>query len=93
MFQTKTFKKIDGFDKNIFLYYEENDYLKKYNGYFKAIIMCLPNTIMNIFQILPYIFFNFTKAKYKYFKIEGFICVLMGLPSYKRSKFDKKYIY
>ena len=55
--------------------------------------MCLPNIIMNTFQILPYIFFNFTKAKYKYFKIEGFICALMGLPSFKRSKYDKKYIY
>jgi N-acetylglucosaminyl-diphospho-decaprenol L-rhamnosyltransferase len=155
MFQTKTFKKIGGFDKNIFLYYEENDYftkcnllnlklflitdsyfnhlksnkennslnirstaftnleeknstyfvggwhghwskfyyLRKYNGYFKAIIMCLPNIIMNIFQILPYIFFNYTKAKHKYFKIEGFICALMGLPSFKRSKYDKENIY
>ena len=28
LFETKTFKKIKGFDKNYFLYYEENDFLK-----------------------------------------------------------------
>ena len=33
---------------------------------------------------------NYSKAKYKYFKIEGFICSVIGLPSFKRSKFDKK---
>ena len=30
-FDTKIFKKIEGFDKNIFLYYEENDYFHKCN--------------------------------------------------------------
>jgi len=30
-FDTKIFKKIKGFDKNIFLYYEENDYFHKCN--------------------------------------------------------------
>lgn len=30
-FNTDTFKKIDGFDKNIFLYYEENDFFTKCN--------------------------------------------------------------
>lgn len=29
--QTETFKKIGGFDKNIFLYYEENDFFKRCN--------------------------------------------------------------
>ena len=31
LFKTKTFLKINGFDKNIFLYYEENDYFTKCN--------------------------------------------------------------
>ncbi len=29
LFQTKTFKRLNGFDKNIFLYYEDNDYFTK----------------------------------------------------------------
>ena len=32
LFQTKIFKHIKGFDKNIFLYYEENDYFHKCNN-------------------------------------------------------------
>ena len=31
LFDTKTFNKIKGFDENIFLYYEDNDYFKKCN--------------------------------------------------------------
>ena len=31
LFKTKTFLKINGFDKNIFLYYEENDFFTKCN--------------------------------------------------------------
>ena len=154
LIDTKIFKKINGYDKNFFLYYEDDDYfakcnalklklyqvtnsfiihkkekkmkvesldlhstsfsnideknstyvvggwhgqwskfyfLKKYRGFFIALCMCLPNIVMNMFQIIPYIFFNPTKAKYKYFKIEGFICALIGMSSFKRSKFDKKY--
>ncbi len=68
-------------------------YLKKYNGFFVAFLKCLPNVLMNLIQILPYILINPTKAKYKYFKIEGFLCSLLGMPSFKRSKFDKKYIF
>ena len=151
-FDTNIFKKINGFDKNIFLYYEENDfflkcnnlnlklylitnsfynhinsnnkkkkleihssifdnieeknysyyiggwhgqwskfyYQKKYNGYIKALLYCLPNILKNLIQLIPVFFLNYSKAKYKYFKIEGFICSIIGLPSFKRSKFDKK---
>ena len=32
LFQTNLFKHIKGFDKNIFLYYEENDYFHKCNN-------------------------------------------------------------
>ena len=155
LIDTKTFKKIKGYDKNFFLYYEDNDYfrkceilnlklyqvtnsfiihkkvkkmkkkelnlhsttfsnineknntyyiggwhgqwskfyfLKKYNGFIFALFICLPNILLNIIQMIPYIFFDMTKAKYKYYKIEGFVCSLIGLPSFKRSKFDKKYI-
>ena len=28
------------------------------------------------------------KTKYLYFKIEGLICSILGLPSYKRNKYD-----
>ena len=155
LIDTKTFKKIRGYDENFFLYYEDDDYftkcnilnlnlyqvtnsfiihkkikkikkkslnlhsttfsnfdeknstyfvggwhgqwskfyfLKKYKGFIKALFICLPNILMNIIQILPYILFDTTKAKYKYYKIEGFVCSMIGLPSFKRSKFDKKYI-
>ena len=153
LFDTQTFNKIKGFDENIFLYYEDNDYfkkcnlldqklylitnsyfnhskpqkynkslnvksssfssikekkssylvggwhgqwskfyyLKKYNGFVNAIIICVPSVILNMLQLITYSFINPAKAKYKYFKIEGFFCSLFGLPSFKRSKFDKKY--
>ena len=68
-------------------------FIKKHNGFFLALLKCLPNFLLNLFQIFPYILLNPTKAKYKYFKIEGFICSLIGTSSFKRSKFDKKYIY
>ena len=68
-------------------------YLKKYNGFFVAFLKCIPNVLMNLAQILPYILLDPTKAKYKYFKIEGFLCSLVGMSSFKRSKFDKKYIF
>ena len=155
LFKTKTFLKINGFDKNIFLYYEENDfftkcnmldlklylitnsyfnhpnskkdnkslsinsvkfsnleeknnthcvagwhgnwskfyYLKKYNGYIKAFIMCLPHILLNTIQMLFCLFFNFNKAKYKYYKIEGFVCAALGMPSFKRSKYDRLNFY
>jgi GT2 family glycosyltransferase len=67
-------------------------YFKKYNGFISALLICLPNVLINIIQLIPYIFYNPVKAKYKYFKIEGFLCSLLGLPSFKRSKFDKKYL-
>lgn len=145
LFQTKIFKKIKGFDKNIFLYYEENDffrkcnllnlklyvvknsfyyhslkgdsssakfnnknekfyayliggwhgqwskfyYLKKYNGYLYSFIKCLPNLLVNILQLILNIFIRPKKAKYIYYKIEGLICSMIGLKSFKRSKFDK----
>jgi len=151
-FNTNIFKKIGGFDKNIFLYYEENDfftkcnnlnlklylitnsfyshinsnnnktileshssifdnieeknnsyyvggwhgqwskfyYQKKYYGFIRALIYCLPNILKNFIQLIPVFFLNYSKAKYKYFKIEGFICSVIGFPSFKRSKFDKK---
>tara|TARA_Y100000389_G_scaffold202806_1_gene249284 strand:+ start:354 stop:1244 length:891 start_codon:yes stop_codon:yes gene_type:complete len=68
-------------------------FLRKYKGYISALLICLPNILMNIIQIIPYIFFDITKAKYKYYKIEGFVCSMIGFPSFKRSKFDKKYIF
>ena len=155
LFKTKTYLKINGFDKNFFLYYEENDYftkcnildlklylisnsyynhtnskkdnkslsmnsvkfsnleeknsthsvaawhgnwskfyyLRKYNGYIKAFIMCLPHILLTTIQMLFCLFFNFNKAKYKYHKIEGFVCSAFGMPSFKRSKYDKKNIF
>jgi len=154
LFDTQTFNKIKGFDENIFLYYEDNDYfkkcnsldqklylitgsyynhskpqkynkslnvksssfsnineknssylvggwhgqwskfyyLKKYNGFFNALIKCAPSVILNLIQLIIYSLINPAKAKYKYFKIEGFVCSLIGLPSFKRSKFDKNRI-
>ena len=154
LFDTQTFNKIKGFDENIFLYYEDNDYfkkcnrldqklylitssyynhskpqkynkslnvksssfsnikeknssylvggwhgqwskfyyLKKYNGFINALIRCAPSLILNLLQLIIYSLINPAKAKYKYFKIEGFVCSLIGLPSFKRSKFDKNRI-
>ena len=144
LFNTKVFKKIKGFDENIFLYYEENDYftkcnklnlklyliknsfhyhkkkdsssatfksieekyyakliagwhgqwskfyyIKKYHGFFYSIIKCLPNLIVNIIQFLINLIINYKKAKYIYFKIEGLLSSIIGLPSFKRSKYDR----
>ena len=145
LFQTNLFKQIKGFDKNIFLYYEENDYfhkcnnlnlklylirnsffyhskkgdsssaiykdpkekfysylisgwhgqwskfyyLKKYHGFMYAIIKCIPNLILNIVQLLIKGITLSKKTKYLYFKIEGLISSIIGLPAYKRSRFDK----
>ena len=67
-------------------------YLKKYNGFINALIRCVPSLILNLLQLIIYSLIDPTKAKSKYFKIEGFICSLIGLPSFKRSKFDKNRI-
>ena len=145
LFNTEIFKEIKGFDKNIFLYYEENDffhkcnklklklyliknsffyhsqkgdstsalfnsseekfyayllagwhgqwskyyYLKKYYGPIYSFYKCLPNLLVNIIQLfLKGVFFS-KKTIYLYFKIEGLIASIIGLPSYKRSKYDK----
>ena len=145
LFETRIFKHIKGFDENIFLYYEENDYfhkcnnlnlklylirncffyhskkgdsssaiyknskekfysyliggwhgqwskfyyLKKYHGFIYAIMKCLPNLIVNFVQLLIKGLTLSKKTKYLYFKIEGLISSIIGIPSYKRSKFDK----
>ena len=143
LFDTKMFKKIGGFDKNIFLYYEDNDYFtkcrkmgiklytinnsyhfhkkkssgsatfktkkemeyanflagwhgqwskfyyhKKYDGYLKAFILCMPNLITNILQLIINLPIKYNKSKYIYFKIEGLMASIIGLSSYKRSNFD-----
>ena len=144
LFNTKIFKKIKGFDENIFLYYEDNDYftkcnklnlklyliknsfhyhkkkdsssatfksieekyyakliagwhgqwskfyyIKKYHGFFYSIVKCLPNLIVNIVQPLINLIINDKKAKYIHFKIEGLLSSIIGLPSFKRSKYDR----
>lgn len=68
-------------------------FFKKHKGYLTALLKCLPNIILNLVQMLPYLFFKPSKAKYKYFKIEGFICSLLGMSSFKRSLYDIKNIY
>jgi N-acetylglucosaminyl-diphospho-decaprenol L-rhamnosyltransferase len=144
LFKTKIFEKLNGFDDNIFLYYEDNDYFrkcllngydlyiakksfhyhkkrnsssaiyknieeknyfklisgwhgewskfyynKKYNGYFQTLLKSIPKIILMILQLIINLFFNFSKAKYIYFKIEGLFSSIIGLPSFKRSKFDQ----
>jgi len=144
LFNTKIFKKIKGFDENIFLYYEDNDYftkcnklnlklyliknsfhyhkkkdsssatfrtieekyyakliagwhgqwskfyyIKKYHGFLYSLVKCLPNLIVNIVQSLINLIINYKKAKYIYFKIEGLLSSIIGLPSFKRSKYDR----
>ena len=39
------------------------------------------------------LFYNFDKAKRKYYKIEGFVCAAFGISTFKRSKYDKINIY
>lgn len=143
LFKTQIFKKLNGFDKNIFLYYEDNDYftkcrekkykmylvtnsffyhkkfssgsatfmntrerkyayylagwhgqwskfyyIKKYHGYSKALMKCLPNLITNIIQLMINSIINPQKSKYIYFKIEGLVASILGFGSFKRSKYD-----
>lgn len=68
-------------------------FYKKHFGFTYALVKCLPNNLLNLFQLFFYIFFNPLKAKYRYFKIEGFICALFGMSSFRRSMFDIKNIY
>ena len=145
LFHKETFKNIKGFDDNIFLYYEENDYfhkcnnlnlklyliknsffyhsqkgdsssaiynnskekyyayllsgwhgqwskfyyLKKYYGFTHSLYKCLPNLLGNIIQLFMKGIILSKKTKYTYFKIEGLIASIIGLPSFKRSKYDK----
>ena len=74
------------------MYFKKLLSLKKYNGFINALIRCAPSLILNLLQLIIYSLIDPTKAKSKYFKIEGFICSLIGLPSFKRSKFDKNRI-
>ena len=64
-------------------------YHKKYDGYLKALILCLPNLITNILQLIINLPIKYKKSKYTYFKIEGLIASIIGLSSFKRSKFDE----
>ena len=68
-------------------------FFKKNYGYIVALRKCLLNNLVNIFQIILFTFFNPSKAKYKYFKFEGFLCSLFGLPAFKRSLYDKQNLY
>ena len=144
LFDKNIFRNTKGFDENIFLYYEENDFyhkcsllkydlfliknsyfyhsqkgdsssaifddnkekkyayliggwhgqwskfyfLKKYNGYIYSLIKCFPNLISNCIKLFLIFFINFDKAKYLYFKIEGLICSILGMSSFKRNKYD-----
>ena len=63
-------------------------YLKKYNGFFHSLIKCAPNLIINILQLIFKSLILSKKTKYLYFKIEGLISSILGLPSYKRNKYD-----
>ena len=145
LFDKEIFKKIKGFDNNIFLYYEENDfyhkcnnlnlklyliknsffyhsqkgdsssalfksskekfyayllagwhgqwskfyYLKKYYGFTYSFYKCMPNLIINIIQLFVKGIIFSKKSIYIYFKIEGLVSSIIGLPSFKRSKYDK----
>ena len=145
LFDKEIFKKIKGFDNNIFLYYEENDYyhkcnnlnlklylirdsffyhsqkgdsssaifdnsnekfyayllagwhgqwskfyyIKKYYGFTYSLYKCSPNLIVNIVQLFIKAIILSKKTKYIYFKIEGLISSIIGLSSFKRSKYDK----
>lgn len=102
----KIIKKTLNLHSTTFLNYQERDstyvvggwhgqwskfyFLKKHNGFFYAFLKCLPSNLLNFLQIIPYVLYNPIKAKYKYFKIEGFLCSLFGMPSFKRSIFDIK---
>ena len=63
-------------------------YLKKYHGFTYALLKCLPNLIVNIAQLFIKGLTFSKKTKYIYFKIEGLVSSIIGLPSFKRSKYD-----
>ena len=145
LFKTKIFKRIKGFDKNIFLYYEDNDYftkcrinklklytisnayfyhkkkgsssatfknskernyallvnawhgqwskfyyIKKYNGYFYSYMKSIPRFFLLVIQLILNSVINSNKTKQIYFKIEGLFCSMIGLKSFKRTKYDQK---
>ena len=142
-FRTKIFKRLKGFDENIFLYYEDNDYftkcrirkiklytvmnsfffhkkngsssatfknsnekkyanlinawhgqwskfyyMKKYKGLIYSYLKSIPRLILMIVQLIIYFIINIKKIQKTYFKIEGLFCSMIGIKSFKRSKYD-----
>ena len=65
-------------------------FYRKNKGYLSALMKCFPKNLLNLFQFFVYIFLNPPKAKYKYYKFEGFVTSLFGLSSFKRSIYDIK---
>jgi N-acetylglucosaminyl-diphospho-decaprenol L-rhamnosyltransferase len=63
-------------------------YLKKYYGFTYSFFKCLPNLLVNTIQLFAKGIIFSKKTKYIYFKIEGLISSMIGLPSFKRSKYD-----
>ena len=107
--KTKTVKKTLNLHSTTFLNFKERNstflvggwhgqwskfyFFKKNYGYIEALRKCLPKNLVNLIQILIFIFFDPAKARYKYFKLEGFLCSLFGLPAFKRSVYDKENFY
>ncbi len=64
-------------------------YNKKYYGYFQSLLKIIPKLILIFIQLIINLIIDFQKAKYLYFKLEGLISSIIGLPAFKRSKYDK----
>ena len=62
---------------------------KKYYGYFQSLLKSIPRLIIIFIQLIINLIIDFQKAKYLYFKLEGLISSIIGLPAFKRSKYDK----
>ena len=65
-------------------------YTKKYNGYLYSYMKSIPRFLLLIIQLILNFLINSKKTKQIYFKIEGLFCSMIGMKSFKRTKYDQK---
>ena len=107
LFDRKIFKKLNGFDKNIFLFFEENDYSYRANknNYYSYQVNSIKvhhhhgksvktknNTERNVIKLLTA--WHFTWSKFYYFKkhYSYFFAIIYLLPLIVRCFFKKIYL-
>ena len=67
----------------------EDTELVHVNKFEQSLLKSIPRLIIIFIQLIINLIIDIQKAKYLYFKLEGLISSIIGLPAFKRSKYDK----